>query len=93
MLYVARIGLLFIVVLTLAAYLVFADLIKLLAKVDFLPAATEMWLLYLAPAIAVLPVKPAVGCLFLLKIKGFLFFFISMQGVLPRLRYKTIDAS
>jgi len=78
----AKIGLILIVILTMAAYLVFAerrllawiqdrkgpnrvgpfgllqplaDLIKLLAKEDFRPAAGDKWLFYLAPAMAAIP--------------------------------------
>jgi NADH-quinone oxidoreductase subunit H len=81
-LFAAKIGLVFFVILTLAAYLVFAerrilawvqdrkgpnrvgpfgllqplaDLIKLLTKEDFLPAAADRWLFYLAPAMAAIP--------------------------------------
>ena len=78
----AKIGLIMFVILTMAAYLVFAerrllawiqdrkgpnrvgpfgllqplaDLIKLLAKEDFLPVAGDKWLFYLAPAMAAVP--------------------------------------
>jgi NADH-quinone oxidoreductase subunit H len=78
-LFAAKVGLVFFVILTLAAYLVFAerrilawvqdrkglnrvglfgmlqplaDLIKLLTIEDFLPAASNKWLFYLAPAMA-----------------------------------------
>jgi NADH-quinone oxidoreductase subunit H len=81
-LFAAKLGLVFFVILTLAAYLVFAerrvlawiqdrkgpnrvgplgllqplaDLIKLLTKEDFLPAAADRWLFYLAPAMAAIP--------------------------------------
>jgi NADH-quinone oxidoreductase subunit H len=79
---VAKIALVFFVILTAAAYLVFAerrllgwiqdrkgpnrvgpfgllqplaDLIKMLAKEDFRPAAGDKWLFYLAPAMAAIP--------------------------------------
>jgi NADH-quinone oxidoreductase subunit H len=79
---VVKIGLILFTILTLAAYLVFAerrllawiqdrkgpnrvgpfgllqplaDLIKLLAKEDFLPPAGDKWLFYLAPAMAAIP--------------------------------------
>jgi len=78
----AKIALVFFVILTLAAYLVLverrllariqdrigpnrvgpfgllqplADLIKLLTKEDFRPAAADKWLFYLAPAMAAIP--------------------------------------
>jgi len=81
-LFAAKIGIVFFVILTLAAYLVFAerrilawvqdrkgpnrvgpfgllqplaDLIKLLTKEDFFPAAADRWLFYLAPAMAAIP--------------------------------------
>src|ERR1043165_6922723 len=77
LLFAAKLGMVFFVLLTLAAYLVFAerkilawvqdrkgpnrvgpfgllqplaDLIKLLTKEDFIPAAADRWLSYLAPA-------------------------------------------
>jgi NADH-quinone oxidoreductase subunit H len=82
LLFAAKLGLVFFVILTLAAYLVFAerkilawvqdrkgpnragpfgllqplaDLIKLLTKEDFCPAAADRWLFYLAPAMAAIP--------------------------------------
>jgi NADH-quinone oxidoreductase subunit H len=78
----AKIGAIFLVILTAAAYLVFAerrllawiqdrkgpnrvgpfgllqplaDLIKMLTKEDFRPAAADKWLFYLAPAMAAIP--------------------------------------
>lgn len=81
-LFAAKLGLVFFVILTLAAYLVFAerrilawiqdrkgpnrvgpfgllqplaDLIKLLTKEDFIPAAADRWLFLLAPAMAAIP--------------------------------------
>ncbi|MFA7059796.1 MAG: NADH-quinone oxidoreductase subunit NuoH [Pedobacter sp.] len=81
-LFVTKLGLVFFVILTLAAYLVFAerrilawiqdrkgpnrvgpfgllqplaDLIKLLTKEDFIPAAADRWLFLLAPAMAAIP--------------------------------------
>lgn len=81
-LFATKLGLVFFVILTLAAYLVFAerrilawiqdrkgpnrvgpfgllqplaDLIKLLTKEDFIPAAADRWLFLLAPAMAAIP--------------------------------------
>jgi NADH-quinone oxidoreductase subunit H len=81
-LFAAKLGLVFFVILTLAAYLVLAerrilawiqdrkgpnrvgpfgllqplaDLIKLLTKEDFIPAAADRWLFLLAPAMAAIP--------------------------------------
>ena len=81
-LFAVKLGLVFFVILTLAAYLVFAerrilawiqdrtgpnrvgpfgllqplaDLIKLLTKEDFIPAAADRWLFLLAPAMAAIP--------------------------------------
>ncbi|MBI2354375.1 MAG: NADH-quinone oxidoreductase subunit NuoH [Deltaproteobacteria bacterium] len=81
-LFAAKLGMVFFVILTLAAYLVFAerrllariqdrrgpnrvgpagllqplaDLIKLLTKEDFIPAAADRWLFLLAPAMAAVP--------------------------------------
>lgn len=81
-LFAAKLGVVFFVILTLAAYLVLAerrllarvqdrigpnrvgpfgllqplaDLIKLLTKEDFIPAAADKWLFYLAPAMAAIP--------------------------------------
>ncbi len=81
-LFAIKVGLVFFVILTMAAYLVLAerrilawvqdrkgpnrvgpfgllqplaDLIKLLTKEDFLPAAADKWLFYLAPAMAAIP--------------------------------------
>ena len=82
LLFIAKLGLVFFIILTLAAYLVFAerrilawiqdrqgpnrvgpfgllqplaDLIKMLAKEDVLPAEADKWLFYLAPAMAAVP--------------------------------------
>jgi len=81
-LFAAKLGVVFFVILTLAAYLVLAerrilawiqdrkgpnrvgpfgmlqplaDLIKLLTKEDFIPAAADRWLFLLAPAMAAIP--------------------------------------
>lgn len=81
-LFAAKLGLVFFVILTLAAYLVLAerrilawiqdrkgpnrvgpfgllqplaDLIKLLTKEDYIPAAADRWLFLLAPAMAAIP--------------------------------------
>lgn len=81
-LFAAKLGMVFFVILTLAAYLVLAerrilawiqdrkgpnrvgpfgllqplaDLIKLLTKEDFIPAAADRWLFLLAPAMAAIP--------------------------------------